>query len=171
MADKKMMKTEEEWEKELTPEQYRILRKKGTEPPFTGAFVHTKDKGVYLCAACGHELFSSETKFDSGTGWPSFWAPIKTENVETQEDKKFGMPGGTTSSIPQSGISVTESDEVVPPGMHRTEAVCSRCGSHLGHVFDDGPTSFPENYEGQVPKPTGKRFCINSASLHFKKND
>lgn len=129
----KIEKTEQDWRRELTPEQYKILREKGTEPPFTGAFVHTKEKGKYLCAACGHELFSSDTKYDSGSGWPSFWEPVKPENVDMQEEHSFGMK--------------------------RTEVLCSRCGGHLGHVFDDGP------------KPSGKRFCVNSASLKFEKNE
>lgn len=145
MADEKIIKTEEDWKKELTSEQYKVLRAKGTEAPFTGALLHNQEKGTYRCGACGYELFSSETKFDSGSGWPSFWEPVSGEHVDLREDKSFGMK--------------------------RIEAVCSRCGSHLGHVFDDGPTSFPENYEGQGSKPTGKRFCINSASLKFKKQE
>jgi len=108
-----MNKTNEEWKKELTPEQYRIMREKGTEAPFTGQYVHTKDKGMYKCAACGNVLFSSETKFDSGTGWPSFTDPANTENVELHEDNSGGM--------------------------QRTEVACKNCGAHLGHVFDDGP--------------------------------
>lgn len=107
------------------------MRQNCTEPAFTGEYWNTKEKGVYLCAACGAELFSSDTKFDSGTGWPSFYAPKKQENVETEPDQSLGM--------------------------ERVEAKCSRCGGHLGHVFDDGP------------KPTGKRYCINSAALKLKK--
>ena len=120
-------KTEQEWREQLTPEQYEILRGKGTEPPFTGRYVHAKDDGVYRCAGCGAELFSSDTKFDSGTGWPSFHSPMFAESVELSTD--------------------------VSHGMVRTEVTCRRCGGHLGHVFDDGP------------RPTGKRFCINSCAL------
>lgn len=131
MADK-IAKTDAEWKKELTPEQYRITRQKGTEAPFTGEYYKTKDKGMYTCSNCGANLFSSDTKFDSGTGWPSFDKPSPDDNVEYVEDNTHGM--------------------------RRTEAVCKRCGAHLGHVFDDGPT------------PTGKRFCINSCSLKLKKD-
>ena len=109
----KIEKSEEEWRKELTPEQYQVCRMKGTERPFTGAYHNTKDPGVYKCAACGNELFDSDTKFDSGTGWPSFYKPIDQENVETEEDLSYGM--------------------------RRTEVMCSQCGAHLGHVFPDGP--------------------------------
>lgn len=125
--------TEEEWQKILTPEQYRILREKGTEPAFTGKFWNNKEKGVYICAGCGEELFASETKFDSGTGWPSFWDVLDSGKVELREDLSHGM--------------------------RRTEVVCAKCGGHLGHLFFDGP------------QPTGKRYCINSASLDFKKKD
>jgi peptide-methionine (R)-S-oxide reductase len=128
---KKINKTEEEWEKELSPEQYEVLRKKGTERAFTGALLENKDSGTYECAACGNPLFSSDVKFDSGSGWPSFYDAISTEAVEFETDKTFGMI--------------------------RTEAKCGRCGGHLGHVFPDGP------------QPTGQRYCMNSASLSFKK--
>ena len=126
MAEK-LKKTEEEWKRELTPEQYHVLREKGTERAFTGEYAHSKTPGVYRCAACGQELFDSDTKYDSGSGWPSFYQPVDEEKVELNEDNAFGM--------------------------RRTEVLCSRCESHLGHVFPDGP------------KPTGLRFCINSASL------
>ena len=109
----KIVKTEEEWRRELTPEQYRITRQKGTERAFTGEYTYTKEDGVYRCVACGAELFSSDTKFESGTGWPSFWAPVDEENVETEADNSLFM--------------------------RRTEVKCARCGAHLGHVFDDGP--------------------------------
>ena len=131
MTNSKMPRTEEEWEKKLTPEEYKVLRQGGTEAPFSGEYVHTKDKGMYRCKACGNKIFSSETKFESGTGWPSFYDAIPG-SVELREDRGLGMI--------------------------RTEILCAKCGSHLGHVFDDGP------------KPTGKRYCINCVSLDLKKS-
>jgi methionine-R-sulfoxide reductase len=127
-----VVKTEEEWKKLLTPEQYRVLREKGTESPFTGKYYLNKDKGVYVCAACGNELFTSDMKFNSSCGWPSFDKEIAGGKIKTQVDTSFGMV--------------------------RTEILCGRCGSHLGHLFDDGPTA------------TGQRYCVNSVSLDFKKD-
>ncbi len=123
----RLPETEDEWKKKLTPEEYQILREKGTEPAFSGEYWDEKSAGVYKCAGCGQELFDSDTKFDSGTGWPSFYQPVKEDNVETATDDSYRM--------------------------RRTEVLCSRCGGHLGHVFEDGPA------------PTGLRYCINSGSL------
>ena len=130
----KIVKTDAQWREQLTPEQYAITRQKATERPFTGAHVHNKADGTYCCVACGLPLFSSITKFESGTGWPSFWDVIEQGNVLLHTDNTLFM--------------------------RRVEAVCARCGAHLGHLFDDGPRD-----------KTGMRYCINSASLSFQKKD
>jgi peptide-methionine (R)-S-oxide reductase len=130
MADK-IEKTDEEWRQQLTPEQFAIARKKGTERAFTGKYYDFHDVGIYKCICCGNELFSSDTKYDSGCGWPSFYQPLDESKVENTPDNSYGM--------------------------RRTEVTCSRCGAHLGHVFEDGP------------RPTGLRYCMNSASLDFSR--
>ncbi len=126
----KLNKTEDQWRSELSPDAYHVLREKGTEPPFTGAYTHSKETGMYRCGACGTDLFGSDAKFDSGTGWPSFTEPAVAEAVRLEPDKSLFM--------------------------RRTEVLCANCGSHLGHVFDDGPG------------PNGQRYCINSLALDLE---
>jgi peptide-methionine (R)-S-oxide reductase len=127
----KEFRLEEEWKKILSPEEYQVLRQKGTERPFTGKYWNTSEKGIYRCAGCGAVLFNSDAKFDAGCGWPSFYKPVDAYGLDYRKDTSFGMV--------------------------RTEVLCSNCGSHLGHVFSDGP------------QPTGMRYCINSISLKFQK--
>lgn len=132
MSDK-VTKTEAEWQEILTPEEYSVTRKKGTERPFSGKYNMNKEKGTYLCKCCGNELFNSDTKYNSGTGWPSFWEPIAEDKITEETDSTNAMI--------------------------RTEVLCSKCDAHLGHVFPDGP------------EPTGLRYCMNSISLKFKKDE
>ncbi|MDQ3258301.1 MAG: peptide-methionine (R)-S-oxide reductase MsrB [Acidobacteriota bacterium] len=131
--EEKVVKSEEEWRAEMTPQQFQVMREKGTERAFSGEYNASKKQGVYVCAACGNPLFSSDTKFESGTGWPSFYQPVSERSLDEHVDRAYGMT--------------------------RTEVVCERCGSHLGHVFDDGP------------RPTGLRYCMNSVALKLNENN
>ncbi len=133
MGKEKIVLSEEEWRRRLTPEQYYVLRQAGTEPAFTGKYYKNHETGVYACAGCGEVLFTSDTKYESGSGWPSFWDAVDEQKLELLDDYSHGM--------------------------HRIEVRCAKCGGHLGHLFDDGP------------RPTGKRYCINSASLQFHKKE
>lgn len=132
MNEEKIVRSEEEWRNVLTPEEYYVLRQAGTEPAFTGKYWNNHETGVYSCAGCGQVLFTSDTKYDSGSGWPSFWEAVDEKRLELVDDYSHNM--------------------------HRIEVRCAKCGGHLGHLFNDGP------------RPTGKRYCINSASLKFQKN-